>query len=258
MRAGSPVTICLLICLLSACTQERGIERWEGTNAGLRYLWTAGPGIDITTGPAVPIRAFMESFELSQDAGDMSYAYPGFEQAVPDSSSDLWQTRPALDVPSKTPAVGNVNNLILSLDRVNDVVSAVVCRYTYRVATETENGFYRSVARVGAMDERGIDVSKVELSGRSSQPELAQAGPRPDPIGNVFGEWRVRGMLAYFSKNEPGFDQAWPTYEADRQACVDKAPDPLPVRNAIIDGTHPRSEFPTAPASPGWPENPSE
>ncbi|BBY19189.1 hypothetical protein [Mycolicibacterium litorale] len=196
------------------------------------------------------------TFTLSQNAGE-AYAYPGFEEAVPDNGSELWVTRPALDVPSKTPSVGNVTRHILSMDRTNDEVAAVVCSYNYRVATETEDRSYRSVARAGPKDERGISVTRVGLTGPSpSMPP--QAGPRPDPVDDVFGAWRVRGMLTYWRVGDPGFAEAWPSYEADRQKCVDKAPDPPAVRAEIIDGTHPRDFFPTAPASPGWPEAPSQ
>ncbi|MEV3903056.1 hypothetical protein AB0K11_12090 [Mycobacterium sp. NPDC050551] len=208
------------------------------------------------TGPAVPIRAFVESFMLSQQAGDLAYAYPGFERAVPETDSGVWITRPALDVPSKKEAVGNILHHIASVERTDDSVTAVVCRYTYRLAYEVEDGSYRSVARVGPKDERGIHVVLIGLTG-SSSPIPPQAGPRPDPVNDVFGEWHVRGMLDSLLSDAPGFREAWPTYEADNTACVENAPDPTPVRTAIIDGTHPRSEFPTAPASPGWPDGSS-
>jgi hypothetical protein len=241
---------------MSGCAEDRGIERWQGLNADLRYLWTAEPGIDVVTGPAVPVRAFVESFMLSQYAGSMNYAYPGFDRAVPEGQSKLWTTRPALDVPSKKPAIGNITYHILALNGAGDEYAAVICGYNYRVASQEDDGSYRSVARVGSKDTRGIYVMRVGLTG-PSRPIPPQAGPRPDPVDDVFGDWRVRGMLDSFSDEEPGFAEAWPTYEADEKTCVDKAPDPEPVRTRIIDGAYPRSEFPTAPASPGWPEAPS-
>ncbi|WP_157531068.1 hypothetical protein [Mycobacterium sp. IS-1496] len=219
----------------------------------MRYLWTAEAGIDVLTGPAVPIRAFIESLMLSQYAGDMSYAYPGFERAVPDGGSDLWVTRPALDVPSDEPSVGNITHHILSVSHAEDDVSAVICIYNYRLAVRTDDGSYRSVARTGSQGTRGIHATKVGLTGPSpSMPP--QTGPRPDPVDDVFGEWHIRGLLDSFSRSKQGFDETWPTYEADLKTCVDRAPDPASVRAEIIDGTHPRDFFPTSPASPGWPE----
>jgi hypothetical protein len=250
------ITFLLVLISTSACAENRAIERWRGPIADLRYVWTAEPGIDVLTGPAVPIRAFIESFMLSQYAGDMAYAYPGFDRAVPDSGSGLWTTRPALDVPSSETSVGNITHHMLSISRTRDDVASVICSYNYRLASPTDDGSYRSVARAGSGDSRGIYVTKVGLEGPSpSMPP--QSGPRPDPVDDVFGEWRVRGLLDSFSKNKPGFAEAWPTFEADRQTCVDKAPDPPAVRAEIIEGTHPRDFFPTSPASPGWPEKSS-
>jgi hypothetical protein len=255
-KLGRAVTTLLCVAFwLSACTEDRGIERWQGPISDLRYLWTAEPGIDVLTGPAVPVRAFLESFMLSQYAGNLDYAYPGFGQAVPDSASELWVTRPALDVPREERSVGNITHHILSMNRVDDDVAAVVCSYNYRVASETEDGSYLSVARTGPRGERGIDVIKIGMSGRPSTTLPPQSGPRPDPVDDVFGDWLVRGMLTFYSDNDPGFDEAWPTYAADKRACVDRAPDPAQVRAGIIDSPHPRDFFPTTPASPGWPQH---
>ncbi|MCV7267980.1 hypothetical protein [Mycolicibacterium doricum] len=222
----------------------------------MRYLWTAEPEIDVLTGPAVLVRAFIESFMLSQYVGDMAYAYPGFDRAVPENGFELWVTRPALDVPSDEPAVGNIAHHFLSIIRTDGDVSAIICSYSYRLASKSDDRSYRSVAGAGPKDTRGIYVTKVGLTGRSpSMPP--QAGPRPDPVDDVVGDWRFRGILDSFTQGKQGFDEAWPTYEADLRTCVDKAPDPAPVRAEIIDGSHPRDFFPTAPASPGWPETPS-
>lgn len=251
------LTAYLTVCSLTSCMQDGGVERWQGLVADLRYVWTAEPGIDVLTGPAVPVRAFVESFMLSQYAGDMAYAYPGFDRAVPEADSELWTTRPALDVPSKEPAIGHIRYHILSVDGTGEQLTATVCGYNYRVAAKQDDGSYRSVARVGLRDTRGIFAFRVGLTG-SSGSTPPQSGPRPDPIDDVFGDWRVHGMLDSYSSDEPGFAEAWPTYEADRQTCIDRAPDPAPERARIIDGTFPRSEFPTLPASPGWPEGRSE
>lgn len=168
---------------------------------------------------------------------------------MPDSGPEPWVTRPALDVPREEHSIGNITHHILSMNRTYENFAAVICRYNYRVAMKTDDGSYQSVASAGSKDAQGIDVVRVGLIGPSS-PTPPQSGPRPDPVGNVFNDWRVRGMLTYWAVNDPGFAEAWPTYEADRQTCVDRAPDPPAVRAEIIDGSHPRDFFPTEPASP--------
>lgn len=45
----------------------------------------------------------------------------------------------------------------------------------------------------------------------------------------------------------------WPAELADATTCVDKAPDPVERRLYLLNGAHPRSDFPTLPPYPGWP-----
>jgi hypothetical protein len=80
-----------------------------------------------------------------------------------------------------------------------------------------------------------------------------QTGPQPAPSDDVFGQWKIKGLLSFFSAHRPAFKSEWPTYEADVATCVAKAPDPPERRAFLVDGEHPRSDFPTSPPSPGWP-----
>lgn len=248
---------CLVIATASvACAGSGGIERWQGLLEDLRFQWSAEAGVDLLGGPAVPVRAFVESFFLSQYAADLAYAYDGFDRAVPDTGSGLWATRPALDVPLNTRLVGDDRYHIRAIEHVGDDVTATICDYRYRVASQTDGTSYRSVAQTGETNARGIYVMKVGLTRPPSPSDRLppQSGPNPSPSTDVFGEWRVHGMLDFVSKEKDGFAAAWPTYESDLKTCIEKAPDPASVRASIIDGTHSREFFPTAPASPGWPE----
>lgn len=191
---------------------------------------------------------------LSQYRGDLKYAYPGFETAAADSGSALWATRPALDQALERPLIGNDQYHILSAARSGDNLDVVICNYSYRAGRETADGSYESLGQTGSPASRGIYALEVQLQGSPTTPTQRQEGPRADPEDDVFGDWVVRGLLNFWKSEEPGFAEAWPTYEADRQTCVDRAPDPAPERARIIDGTFPHSEFPTQPASPGWPE----
>ena len=60
--------------------RQPSIERWSGSLSDLRYQWDAEAGIDVLSGAAVPVRAYMESWMLAQSAGNLDYAYPGFTQ----------------------------------------------------------------------------------------------------------------------------------------------------------------------------------
>lgn len=251
---------------LGGCTTSDGqttVERWGGVLSDLRIQWSAEPGVDILTGAAVPVRAYIESRWLGQDMGNLDYAYPGFTRAVPPNApadstdSSARNRRPNLEYPLKSPLIGNDHFYILSLGSAGRTVVATLCRYTYAVAKQQDNGMYSSVARKLAAEPRGIDVSRVILAAPDGEPASTlppQAGPSPAPAGDVFGDWQITGFLAYFSANSPDFKSHWPTYEADVATCVDKAPDPPERRAFLIQGEHPRTDFPTSPPSPGWPE----
>lgn len=239
---------------------EPAIQRWSGQFSDVRVKWSAEPGIDVMTGPVVPVRAYIESRLLAMLVGDLEYAYPGFTEAVPPNDPAGIQganhRRPSIDSQSfKSTLIGNYLYHILSVQYSGRDVAATVCRYTYRVGEEEDNGLFKSV-QSGVGESRGIYVERVILvappNGIAQPPP--QAGFASAPSDNVFGGWQVISSLAFFHARKPGFEALWPTYDADTQACVDKAPDPPERRAFLIDGEHPRSDFPTAPPSPGWPE----
>jgi hypothetical protein len=236
--------------------RQPSIQRWGGLLSDLRYQWDGEPGIDILTGAAVPVRAFVESRSLASAMGSLDYAYPGFTRAVPpdDPSDAAWDIRPNVNHRLDTALVGNSNYHILSLSRSADVVTASVCSYDYSVAHQVENGSnFESVARGSGWRPEGIHVERLTLAAPKDQSSALppQAGPAPAPSNDVFGDWRITGYL--FSTSQPGFKTQWPTFDADLAKCVDKAPDPPERRAFLTDGEHPRSDFPTSPASPGWP-----
>lgn len=232
------------------------IERWGGLLGDLRYQWDAEPGIDVLTGAAVPVRAYMESWMLAQSAGNLDYAYPGFTQAVPpdDPDDEAWDIRPNVNHSLSKALIGNARYHILSLSRSADIVTVTVCNYNYSVAHQVEYGSdFESVARRSDWQPKGIYAERVTLAAPSGEasPLPPQAGPSPAPSDDVFGDWKITGYL--FSTSQPGFKSQWPTFEQDLAKCVDKAPDPPERRAFLTDSEHPRSDFPTSPATPGWP-----
>jgi hypothetical protein len=242
--------------------QNPAIERWSGPVADLRAQWNSAAGIDLLNGPAVPVRAYLESRWLAQWAGSMDYTYPGFTDAVApnvDAASDIGasQRRPEVSAHLVDPFVGTDHFRILSIGGSDRDMTAIVCNYTYSMSTKNDDGTYSSVARTQTREPRGIFAEWISLSAPAEQTQPAlppQEGPAPAPSANVFGGWQVTGNLSSISTELPGFDEVWPTYDADTQACVDQAPDP-PARIAfLINGNHPREDFPTSAPSPGWPE----
>jgi hypothetical protein len=257
MAASTALTGCHLLS-----SRDPTFVRWSGPVGELRAQWTAGPGIDLLTGAAVPVRGYIESRWLAQWAGSLDYAYPGFTEAVAanvDGGPDIGarQRRPVVETKLSSPLIGNSPFRILSIDGSGRDLWATVCNYTYSVSKKNDDGTYFSVARGESRQPAGIYATRVSLTAPTepAQPPLPpQEGAATSPEVNVFGGWQVAGYLSSLSTSRPGFEKAWPTYDADTQSCVDQAPDPPARITILINGNHPRSDFPTSPPSPGWPE----
>jgi hypothetical protein len=260
----SKILTCLVLAsmMLAGChlldDRRPSIQRWTGLLSDLRYQWDGEPGIDTLTGAAVPVRAYIESRMLAQSMGSLDYAYPGFARAVPPDPPDAgWGLRPNVNHSVSKALIGNAKYRFLSLGRSADVVTATVCNYDYSVAHQVEdsneNDKFESVARHLDRQPKGIYVERVTLAAPKdeSSPLPPQAGPSPAPSSDVFGDWNITGYL--FSTSQPGFKSQWPTFDADLAKCVEKAQDPLERRTFLVEGEHPRSDFPTSPATPGWP-----
>lgn len=243
------------------------IDRSSGPLADLRFQWSAGSSIDLLSGPAVPVRAYLESWGNAQAMGSLDYAYPGFEGAVgtntayhvPEGSysdRDVFAMLLRPDEGSDSvrgAAVGNNRFRIHSVNRSGQTVTATVCNYRYGMAVQNENGTFSSVAGAFARDT-GVATILVRLDASDSAPDLPpQSGPAVAPSDDVFGGWKITGHLSDVSKNVPGFAAAWPTYEDDAATCAERAPDPPDRRAFLIDGEHSRGDFPTSPPHPGWP-----
>ena len=253
------------LTLLTGCSlfgdHELRIDRTSGPLADMRFQWSAASGIDLLSSPAVPVRAYLESWGDAQTTGSLDYAYPGFERAVGTNSTNgdhdiLTQLlRPDNDRPVKEPSVGNNRYRIQSFSRSGTTVMATVCQYRYGLALENANGSFSSVASFRTYD-KGINTFLVRLEAPPDESTGAlppQTGPAVAPSDDVFGDWKITGFLGDLQNSDPKFPAAWPTYERDAAGCVEAAPDPPERRAFLITGEHPRSDFPTSPPTPGWP-----
>jgi hypothetical protein len=256
--------ILLASTVFVACTprhdSEGSIHRWTGVLADVRAQWTAEPGIDLVTGVAVPVRAYLESDLLAQYVGTMDQTYPGFARAVPpnepkDSPNISARDRqPLLDYPLDAPLFGNIGYHVQSVERSGRDVTVTVCTFNYAVS-EQRNDKFVAFNNLGPVDSRGINAMRVFLTAPANESTVLppQAGPASFPENDVFGEWHVTGILV--ATGTEYVKPQWPDFDADRAACVAKAPDSLERRRFLLTGEHPRSDFPTSPPSPGWPAN---
>jgi hypothetical protein len=236
---------------------------WTAKLADVRVVWSADPGIDLLTAPAVVVRAYLESIFVAANEGDIGYAYPGFTDAVapnasggqPDSARDR---RPDTAHPLRDRLVGTDRYHILHIDTAGRQVTAVVCDWAYTSALDLGDGNYGWKATLPADPAARIAVHRVAMTaaaGRPISPLSPQQGTAAAPVDDVFGDWHIVGhdMTA---DRVPGINTdpaQWSAEVADAQSCVDKAPDPMERRLFLLNGVHPRSEFPTQPPYPGWP-----
>lgn len=236
---------------------ETRIQRWSGMVADLRVQWDAESGIDLITGVAVPVRAYLESRLLAQYVGVLDQTYPGFARAVPPNEPknspniSARDRQPPLEYPLREPLFGNIGYHIQSVTRSGRDVTVTVCMFNYAVAKES-SGKFSAFVTVGPVETRGILAARVLLTAPANESTglPLQAGPADSPVEDVFGGWQVAGWLGATSDY---VKPQWPTYEGDRAACAQKAPDPLERRAFLLNGEHPRSDFPTSPPKPGWP-----
>jgi hypothetical protein len=229
---------------------------WPALNSDLTYVWSAEPGIDLVSGPAVVVRAYFESVMIANEAGDEGLLYPGFASAVAseaDTEPGSLQLWPALGGAYGKERIGTMRDHVLRITDKGRNTEVVVCHWTWGVATLLENGSYWSGSENPGPDA-GVDTMRFTLSPPASADQQLppQRGPSKYPFDDVFGGWRVIGKL---NESQPRRDQEeyWPEFQQDSEACVAKAPESAERRRFLKGGEHPRSDFPTLPPYPGWP-----
>lgn len=233
-------------------------EHWPPNMSDANFTWTADPGIDVTAQPAAALRAYIESRLLVSFGGSLDYLYPGFDQAVapdrpagskPASAVALWPT------PGKGDGrlVGTERSHILRMDQSGREITAVVCRWAWAAAWQQPNGMYRiNTLKTGAAT--GIVINRITLTSPAEQQpgEVApQRGSSRYATTDVFAGWRVIGNLDDLLVGAG--DPEWPEFDQDLNACASRAPDSAERREYLTAADRPRSDFPTLPASPGWP-----
>lgn len=227
---------------------------WPATLNDFTVVWTAEPGIGVTTWPSVAVRAYTESYLLAQLTGDDKYLYPGFKQAVdPNQSIDhptgtqfLW---PETNKPQR-PWVGTERAHVLSITTTGRDVTVVTCEYLFGAADPARNKGYSPII-AQPPPYSGIYPMRLTMTAPAN-PGLQlppQLGPARAPSTDVFNGWRITSHQGgYFARS--GVGPEWPNAHQDQDDCLAKAP---PHPDLLRGGEYPRTNFPTQPPSPGWP-----
>lgn len=265
LRKFGGVAACVVFVVISIAGCSSGAHRseasstpssppagWPAALTDFTFVWTAEPGIDVTAGPAVPVRAYTESYLLASIMGDTRYLYPGFQQSVdpnqsinhPIGTQSLW---PKTNAPQQQ-WIGSVQVHILSVTTAGRDVTVVACEYTFGSAQPARHGYEPNIGKPPPYS--GIDPLRITMETPAKPgPESPQRGPAPTPSVDVFNGWRITSHQGgYFAQS--GVGDEWPNASEDRDTCLAKAP---PHPDLQRGGEYPRTDFPTLPPSPGWP-----
>ena len=232
---------------------------WTGLLADYRVVWSAEPGIDLLTEPAVVVRAYEESAIGGLTSGSADFLYPGFDHAVPRDAPPPAPKWPVAEKPAAYPQVGTDRYHILRIEPSGANVIVVYCDWAYGIAEDLGGGKYgaHSPSEPPAYDGVFAGWFLLTPPPNGSTPLPPQKGPAPAPADDVFGGWRVAQRLPGLP-GDTRVPAEWPTMIDDVNTCEATAPDPPERRLSLTHGTHARSDFPTLPAFPGWPAGNAE
>lgn len=281
------VAACVLVLALSGCSSEprnaapaarAAYPNWPPTLTDFRFRWTAEPGIDLLSGAAVPIRAYMESRKVAEftAVGGNRYptefeSYPGFRNAVrrptgtpmqgPDPV-EVWYAYPRLDNDvARRPLHGNEYFHLLELEPIDEGYRAYVCDGRYGVFTKrgdekTYEWLY--LPDTGKYDY--VHIWRVEVHHPGDLPRRApQRGPNPAPVEDVFGAVKVfaSDRASWGGLEGQPFTDARSRdenriSEENHRRCLDRLPDSLHDMG-VIAAQRPVDAPAVGPAVPGWP-----
>jgi hypothetical protein len=283
-------SVCLTVALIAACgppTQgptpdtssqpDKLFPNWPLLLNDFRFHWTAAPGIDVTTGPAMGVRAYLESYSIAQTTFNADNVYPGFNRATPENQpregNFLWQLvnvrpmgHPFTARPEDArPHFGYEAFHFLELTPAGTGYRAIVCSGSYAefVASRTRPGKFVSVSvsdetgQPYARGSSGVFAHQVELTQHDPRAgpnppapvTFPQKGPAPAPDQDVFGNWFITGA----SLSRWGlFDDPRSFRPELEQRCEAAMPTPKDERLAIMIGFKDRPP-PHGQAIPGWP-----
>jgi hypothetical protein len=263
-------------------TQGREFANWPETLDDFRFQWTAEPGIDLSTGPSVAIRAYLESYDVASYTFDLDKSYPGFLRATPPNMNrhadgalfQLISVRPLGDDYTVTPKdarphYGFVPYHVLDIAPLGTGYVATVCSAEYAsfIQSDVRPGKFISIAAVDKTGKpyrsgptSGVFVHRIEFTQHDPRvgptppqpPTAPQVGPSPAPSEDVFGDWFVSAeSTSFWGPVEKPDTPLFPAPEL-QQRCADSMPQNEAERTALMTG-YKDSPPPPGNAEPGWP-----
>lgn len=219
---------------------------WPGLLNDVRFRWAADPGIDLLTGPAVPVRAYMESWAIGRlTRTPSSNLYPGFDRSVA-ADPDGGPIRPEGQKPVlEGPYFGNGYFHILSIEPLDKSANVYVCQGMYNI-------YHPAPDQPGKLQPVSSDpfVWRVNLSKDGEEPpKKPQSGRLPAPVDDVFKGWHI-DRVTYVDGGYPDWDFAEKFDRRCKAAMPHNSVQQRQISETVLDSP-PKTE----PAVPGWPDN---
>ncbi|WP_285030106.1 hypothetical protein [Mycolicibacterium sp. lyk4-40-TYG-92] len=263
---------------------KRLFQYWPPLLNDFRFRWSAEPGIDLTTGPAMVVRAYVEAYGVATFTVDASNVYPGFMRATPENltfkQAELLQqtyVRPLGEGYPTTPK-GAVAHFGYEINHFLELVpqgagwEAIVCTgsYPHFVASRVRPGKFVAVNADAVTGEpykggdkpEDLGVYPVRITLTQHDPRIGpdapgdvttpQKGPAFSPDLDVFGNWFI--TAASFGGWGPKGDTKslhW-RYPEPQNRCNAVMPQNAAERRATITGFR-DTPPPHGDAIPGWP-----
>lgn len=261
----------------TAPAPEQAYPNWPAALDDFRFRWSAEPGIDLLTGPAVPIRAYLEGRRVAEfTAGTDSHlpteyeSYPGFRNAVTQPSGtpfdgpypvEVWDAHPELTMAVGEQIHGSEYFHLLQLEPIDGGHRAYVCDGRYNIFYRRgEEKTYQTVDGAASGKYDYVNIWRVEVHSEKALPNRPpQRGPNPAPVDDVFGAVKILAS----NKARWGGLEGQPAVDArsrdedriseeNHRRCLDRMPDSRRDMG-ILAASRPAEPPALEPAVPGWP-----
>lgn len=251
---------------------------WPSALDNFRFHWTSDPEVPLTTGFAVPIRAYFESWYIASWTNNAEAVYPGFLRATPESD-DLdggylgqlaWirplNGRPGYPTEPVTP-YGFMPVHIQSVEPIDNGLRVTVCEGQYAAFLPSESAPNQMIS-LAANKQTGelsdpldtVLVNRIELTQNhpripagASDVDTPQEGPAPAPVGDVFGHWFITGASSSLwgpvdAKPHPDFFVTPDMRRQCQEAMPDSPETQIEMATGFKDNPPPHGQ-----PIPGWP-----
>jgi hypothetical protein len=261
--------VAIILVAITGCTPDAPEKTpesppagWPTSLADFTIAWTAEPGINLATdGAAVAVRAYVESYFLAIITENDQYLYPGFADSVePNQPSPSWppgtsDLHPELGNSGPNVYIGTARHHVLSIVRADRDVTLTACAFMYGSAIQEQEGGYSAIVGKAFVPSPGIYPMRIGLRAPTDEQSgpPPQQGPSRTPFDDVFGGWKITNLQGGYLSSTVG----WAESDRDQATCIARA-DGLPGSERLYPHVpSPASDFPTLPATPGWPAKPA-